>query len=457
MRYDLLAEMQTPQTPHWPTGIGGVPALLPDGTAVEIPVLQGLNAITFGMVGTGKTQSFTLPAAELLLSATPNMQAVFFEIKRTFIDRFRQPGDKVITHNPAAVPAENLFRPCLIREIRQAKDQEAEMRQIAEFLFADLLDGANQNRGWVEAARNAFIGVFRVIVDCFPQENTSNRQLVNGLRRMSAEELLAYLAKHPRNHSMMRKDFGCAPDNPAGYRPTRRTEDILFFFNQVLETFSGAFECDGEDTIQDYLQGRYGRHLFFLYDLTSSASSRPHMLYYLKKIKDYRMSSSAETAAPMLLVMDEIDKLSEGGKAADFGLFQAANLGRECGLQLLVTTQSFENLFALAPDFNEHITKGGLAGFPMVLAFRPGDPPTIQTLQTLYGSGYRRHLVMPASRYEAPTVKYELEPAVTDSDFASLDTGECYVKIMSCPPQRVRIIHSQPKEAFNGSELPAVY
>lgn len=444
MLYDIPPRAKKYMALNWPTGVEGISALLPDGTATQIPVLRGINALTFGLVGTGKTTSFTLPAAKALLASDPAMKAVFFEIKRSFIDAFLEPDDKVIVHNPTTVPSGSLFRPCLIREIKQSDDHEAEIRQISEFLFADLLDGANQNLGWVEAARNLFSAVLRTLTDCYPNENTTNWTLVNALRSMTIPELLHYVAKHPRNHSLLRKDFNYEPDGAAAYVPSRRAEDIMFFFNQVLETFSGTFESDGQDTIYDYIHGKYGRHLFFLYDLASSEICRPHMLYYLKKIKDYKMSNQAAASGPMLWVMDEIDKLADHGKAADFGLFQAATLGREFGLQLLVTTQSIENLFGLAPAFNDHITTGGIAGFPMVLAFRPGDPSTIRTLQTLFGSEHKEHIVMPVSRYAAPDVKYELEPVVTDLDFSLLDTGECYVKILSFPPQKVRVYHPNP-------------
>lgn len=440
MRYDLTG-IEQPCSPCWPQGIGTIMTRLPDGSAVGVPVLPGVNVMSYGVVGTGKTRSYTLPAAELLLRADPRRKGVFFEIKRTFLDHFLQPDDKVITHDPAAVGSQNLFRPNLIREIRQSDDPPAEMRQIADFLFSDLLNGADQNLGWIQAARDTFVGVLRVIVDLFPQKNTTNRTLVQALRRMSAAELLRYLSKHPRNHSMIQKDFGCDPACPEQYNPTRRAGDILFFFNQVLESFSGAFESDGTDTIHDYLTGEYGRHLFFLYDLASAEISRPFMLYYLKKIKDFKMSNRGRASPSMLMVLDEIDKMADGGKSADFGLFQAANLGREYELQILLATQSVENLYGLAPDFNAHITAGGLAGFPVVLAFRPGDPVTIDTLQKLFGSEYKPHLVMPASRYDAPSVRYELEPVVTDAEFAALGAGDAYVKIGACPPQKVHFIH----------------
>lgn len=426
-------------SPEWADGVGGILAKLTDGKKVKIPVLESTNVLTVGVTGTGKSKSYTLPAARYLLAANPMMKGVFFETKRTFLDAFMQENDKVIAYDPTIVPTRNLFQWCLIKEIRQARDKEGEMRQIAEVLFGDLLAGAENNRAWIESARNTFIAVLRVIVDCYP-DNTSNWDLINALRNMSVNDLLAYLSKHSRNHSLLNKDFSYDVNKSESYTPTRKATDIMFFFNSVLEIFGGAFESKGKDTIHDYLHGKYGRNLFLLHDLATAESSRPFILYFLKKIKDEKMSLSSTIKEPMLWCMDEADKLADGGKAADFGLFQAATLGREYGLQILLTTQSVENLYGLAPGFNEHIAKGGLSGFPVLISFRPGDATTISTLQTLFGS--RRHGIttMPLSRYDHPTVKSELEPVVSEADFAQLDTGEAYIKIKSAPTQKVSII-----------------
>lgn len=426
---------------EWECGIGSISARLSNGAAVDLPVLPGTNALTVGVTGTGKSKSFTLPATKILLSANPQMKGVFFETKRTFLDAFMQENDKVIAYDPTIVPEGNLFRWCLIKEIRQARDQEAEMRQIAEVLFGDLLAGAENNRAWIESARNTFIAVLRVIVDCYP-DNTSNWDLINALRNMSVNDLLAYLSKHPRNHSLLSKDFSYDVSKKSPYIPTRRATDVMFFFNTVLETFAGSFESKGQDTIHDYLHSEpgYGRNLFLVHDLATAESSRPFIVYFLKKIKDEKMSLSSTIKEPMLWCMDEADKLADSGKAADFGLFQAATLGREYGLQILLTTQSIENLYGLAPGFNEHIAKGGLAGFPIVLSFRPGDATTISTLQTLFGSKRHDITTMPLSRYDHPVVKSELEPIVSEADFAQLDTGEAYIKIKSDPPKKVSII-----------------
>lgn len=417
----------------------GIRARLPNGTEVNIPILEAANVLTVGTTGTGKTESYTLPAARYLLLSNPKMKGVFFETKRTFLSKFMEDEDKVIAYAPSIVASHNLFRWCLVKEIRQARNKEAEMRQIAEVLFGNLLAGAENNRAWIESARNTFIAVLRVIVDCYP-DNTSNWDLINALRNMSVNNLLAYLSKNPRNYSLLSKDFNYDVNKKEAYTPTRRATDIMFFFNSVLEIFGGAFESKGEDTIHDYLHGAYGRNLFLLHDLATAESSRPFIVYFLKKIKDEKMSLVSAVKEPMLWCMDEADKLADGGKPADFGLFQAATLGREYNLQILLTTQSVENLYGLAPGFNEHIAKGGLAGFPIVISFRPGDSTTISTLQTLFGSKRHEITIMPLSRYDHPIVKSEVEPVVSEEDFVSLKTGEAYIKIKSSTPQKVSII-----------------
>ena len=424
--------------PEW-NGNEGIRARLPDGTKVKIPILETTNVLTVGTTGTGKTKSYTLPVARALLLSNPNLKGVFFETKRTFLNSFMTSNDKVIAYDSSIVPPCNLFQWCLIKEIRQARDKEAEMRQIAEALFGNLLEGAENNRAWIESARNTFIAVLRVIVDCYP-DNTSNWELISALRNMSVNTLLAYLSKHPRNHSLLSKDFGYDVSKKDTYVPTRRATDVMFFFNTILEIFGGSFESKGQDTIHDYLHGAYGRNLFLLHDLSTAESGRTFILYFLKKIKDEKMSLSSTIKEPVLWCLDEADKLADGGRAADFGLFQAATLGREYGLQILLTTQSIENLYGLAPGFNEHIAKGGLSGFPILISFRPGDATTISTLQTLFGE--KRHVIttMPLSRYDHPTVKSEIEPVVSEADFAQLNTGEAYIKIKSAAPQKVSIM-----------------
>ena len=148
------------------------------------------------------------------------------------------------------------------------------------------------------------------------------------------------------------------------------------------------------------------------------------------------LSLTSDFSGEMIWVLDEIDKIEH-----DFGLTQAVTLGQQFGLQVLVSTQSLESLYAVAPDLHgEHLTNASLAGFPVTVSFHPGDPHTIETLQKLYGECRKQFVEMPISRYDRPIIRSEMRPLVEDSDFASLNVGECYIKIRSDPPMKVRIL-----------------
>ena len=71
------------------------------------------------------------------------------------------------------------------------------------------------------------------------------------------------------------------------------------------------------------------------------------------------LSLTSEFHGKMLWVLDEIDKVEH-----DFGLTQAVTLGQQFGLQVLVSTQSLESLYAVAPEFHgEHLTRAALRDF----------------------------------------------------------------------------------------------
>ena len=96
MRYEIPprmeADLQAQALPRWPQGIGGgLAAELDGGAAVSVPVPEGVNILTVGVTGTGKTCFFTAPAAALLLS-NPQRKAVFFELKAPMSTAFSAPG-----------------------------------------------------------------------------------------------------------------------------------------------------------------------------------------------------------------------------------------------------------------------------------------------------------------------------------------------------------------------------
>lgn len=434
MLYELPKAM-TIRIPVWPEGIGSVPAKLPDGTVTAVPVMGETNILITGTTGSGKTVC-TKKIVHIQKQARPQTKGVFFQIKPDdFTSEFMRPGDKIITFSPNAARKEAHFRWNQVKEIRQSADPEAEMKAIGNSLFGHLLEDA-RNRLWAGGARDMYIGFHRVIVDCY-KDCPSNGEVIRTLRGMEIKKLLRYLAKHPRNHSLLRKSFGFDPASPdAPYTPPRRAEDILFFLNDVLEMWGGNFaSMDGTDTIHEFLHGEESRgtNLFIQHDLSQEEASRPFELYFLQKIINDKMSPSANISSPVLLVLDEADKV--GG---NFGLTKAATLGRGYGLQTIVSTQSLESLFALSPTENrEHTTNAMLSGFPVMIAFHGGDPNTIATLQTLFGNQRKEITTLGISRYSSPLTKSEWEPIVPDAEFAALGVGEAYVKIMSYLPQKV--------------------
>lgn len=435
MLYKIPSSMKS-QTPLWPAGVGTINGRLEDGTIIGIPALKNTNYLVIGTTGFGKTV-FTKAVVHKLLDSSPETLGVFFQIKPDdFTSEFMQDGDKVITYSSQEIAPEFIFQWNMIKEIRLSSDHEAELKRLGNSFFSHLLEDS-KNRLWAGAARDTFIAFLRVIVESY-NDCPSNGAVIDALRNLDIVSLLSYLSKHPRNHSLVRKSFDFDPAHPdAPYKPPRKAEDLMFFLNDVLEVFNGNFASStGADTISEFLQGCSGRNLFIQHNLSQEEAGRPFELYFLRKIIEDKMSPSTHIKSPVLMILDEADKI--GG---DFGVTKAVTLGRGYGLQVILSTQSLENLFALSPEKNrEHTTNASMSGFPVIVAFHCGDANTLSNLQTLFGSQRKEITTLGISRYVSPVTKSELEPIVTNLEFASLDVGQAYLKIMSHLPQKVTII-----------------
>lgn len=438
MFYDLTAKkprLNWPETPH------GVKArLIRDDSIVKIPVLPDVNIMIVGVPGNGKTV-LTKEIAQGLFEENPELYAVFFQIKPDdFTAAFLRPQDKVISYSPDVCPEMNLFKWCMVKEIRccDRSKWDAVLNEITTILFSDLLQD-KRNLVWIDGAMTTFKAFVKVILYKY-RNNPSNFKLINAMKTMSRKELLRFLAEYHPNRSMLMDNFEYDPDHCENYTMPRKGSDILFFLQNALDKFGGTFlSKDGDDTVYDYLHGRYGHRLFLLHDHKYRDSAKLFERFFMKYIGDEKLSMTSCHTGRMLWVLDEIDKI--GG---DFGLTQAVTLGRQFGLQSVISTQSLESLYAIAPDFHgEHLTNAAMSGLGVYAVFHPGDAHTIQTLQTLFGKEQKQTMTMSLSRYDRPTVTTEVRPIVEDSDFASLGIGECYVKLRSEAPERVKIIPKQ--------------
>lgn len=437
MIYEIPTE--TVVLPEWMKENGGVPARwMKGGKLAEIPLMP-VNMLVLGTSGYGKTE-FTKAYVRGILNADEKKYAVFFQIKPDdFTGEFLRPQDKVITFSDKVFSGKNLFQWNLVREIRLCgrNDWETELEGMTSILFSDILQDS-RNRIWADAAKSTFKAFARRILYC-SSRNPSNRELIDAMKFMKRREFMKFLGEYPPNRSILRDNFEYDPCNCQNYTIPKKGSDIFFFLQNILEKFGGSFLSEtGNDTVYDYLHGNYGERLFIVHDHKKRESSKLFERYFMRYIGDEILSLSSEFSQKkkMVWVLDEIDKIGY-----DFGLAQAVTLGRGYGLQILVSTQSLESLYAIAPElYGEHLTNASLSGFAMTAAFHPGDPFTIETLQKLYGECMKQRMSMPCSRYDHPTIKIEMRPVVENEEFASLDIGECYIKLRSEKPERVRIL-----------------
>ena len=285
------------------------------------------------------------------------------------------------------------------------------------------------------------------IIHCV-EGTPSNYDVVQRMRTMSTINLLKFMAHYKPNKSMLEKyyHFDCkwglseteeTKKKLAEYKIPQVGSDILVFLQNMLSNFSGSFlSRDGQHTIKGWLSGKYGKTLFLSYDLSKKDAMSIFAVYFLQSIILERISAKVDKSKRILMALDEVPEVGQ-----EFLLEQGVTVGRENRLEVIVSTQSLEKLYAIAPDLNssktEHYTNAMLAGFTTYACFQAGDPYTINTFQKFFGN----RTLLPGSRY-ASNGGLVVEPIVADEDFATLDTGECYIKIGASEPERLHIIRT---------------
>lgn len=415
-------------------------------TTIDIPVTSN-NMLVVGKIGCGKTTLVKKYVSALLEDDDTYM--VCFEVKpKDYSGSFMRQGDKVISFRNI-VDEDKMFKWGLIREIKESKDPEAEAKKISSILFEHLKKDSTKQI-WVHGAEETFEGFLNTVVHCI-DGTPSNYDVVQRMREMSPTKLLKFLAHYPQNRSLLEKYYKFKAEWITNNSENSRKKikeytlpqmgaDILVFLQNVLSSFSGSFlSQDGQDTISDWLSGKYGKNLFITYDLAKHDSMSMFIVYFLKTIILERVSLDVDKSKKILMVLDEIPELSH-----EFGLEQGVTVGRENRLQVILSTQSLEKLYAIAPDLNptrtEHYTNAMLSGFPTLVCFQLGDPFSISTFQKFFGNKEKEKMLLPLSRYSLPDTRFVTEPIVADEDFASLSKGECYIKIDSAEPVRLHIM-----------------
>lgn len=430
--------------PIWPISSCYIAAERKVGnTKISIPILSG-NKLIVGKIGCGKT---TL--VKKMISAEMKNEDTFlfgFEVKQgDYSNTFLRPGGLIISYRSIPGKEDQTFKWNMIREIRESDDPDAEVKKLATFLSKHLRKDPGKEI-WAQGAAETFEGFINTIIHCV-SGIPSNHDVIQHLKTMKTIEFLKFLSCYKPNRSMLEKYYhfntALITDNSdetkkklSEYKVPQIGADILVFLQNMLGSFSGSFlSKDGQHTLRGWLAGKYGKELFLSYDLSKKDSMSIFAVYFLQSIILERISLNADRSKKILMALDEVPEIGE-----DFLLEEGVTVGRENRLEVILSTQSLEKLYAIAPDANpsktEHFTNAMLSGFTTYACFQPGDPYTISTFQKFFGNKRK----IPCSRYSS-TGEIIVEPLVAEEDFATLSEGECYIKIGASNPERLHIIN----------------
>lgn len=441
----MIPELKKIRPPaiKWPSAKNYIPAArTSSGIRVNIPVVAG-NKLIVGKIGCGKT---TL--VKEMISADINDEDTYlfgFEVKQgDYSEPFMRPGGLIISYRDIPGKEDKMFKWGMVREIKESEDPESEIKKMAAFLTLHLKKDPSKEI-WAQGAAETFEGFMNTIIHCV-DGTPSNYDVVQRMRTMSTVNLLKFMSHYKPNKSLLEKYYhfdsrwgiGNSEETKrklSEYKVPQVGSDILVFLQNMLSSFSGSFlSKDGKHTIKGWLSGEYGKTLFLSYDLSKKDAMTIFAAYFLQSIILERISARVDKSKRILMALDEVPEIGQ-----EILLEQGVTVGRENRLEVIVSTQSLEKLYAIAPDLNpsktEHYTNAMLAGFTTYACFQAGDPYTINTFQKFFGNRTR----LPASRYSS-TGSLVVSPIVTDEEFATLDRGECYIKIGSSEPERLHII-----------------
>lgn len=426
--------------PSW-TVEDGIPAyILPEYKPIGIPI-QKTNYFITGGIGTGKTV-FVKKVVRLRLEEESDLRLAILQIKPHDFDEAMEDRGLFICQNSNIYPKERVFRWNAMKEFRSVGEANY-LQSIQEFTSmaaSEFHKSAGANLYFVDTAEETVDRYFLALLHA-TGENITNDKTFAFLENEEPEKILRIIANYPPNHSFLKINFDFNPESQTPYKLTKRGHDIFIFVSKIARVVRGTFREPGEDTIWDFLHstGKNGATRICICHEEGSKSSYIMEQFFLKRITNMMLGSETTIRGDLLMVLDEVDKT----RAKEFPLAKLATLGRDVNgkrVQLLLSTQSFESLFAVAEDGNEHDIRSLLTGFPIIVSFNPGmDATTRDILKDAYGNHFVQKITTPLSRYDRPIVEMKEEPWVKDQDFSSLSVGQTYVKIQSERPYRVQI------------------
>lgn len=400
---------------------------LDSGKAGDLQIDLIGNVYINGVVRYGKSCMAQKIAERIEEMYPSSAKLVYFDVKDDYISRFYKTGDKVISYSDRLPNGNyNYFKFNLVRELRLSEDPDAELKEIVEILLEDFKAGGENDFFWT-AAGMVFRGYIAAIIHTYNNCPT-NRQIIRDMKNAKVEQIASHLLRWEGNKNIVR-DY-------LREEESKMTQSILACFSELLDLFGGNFCTDGQDTIAEFMEGEYGRRLFFEYDYSRKASSNVFFRYFLQKIIQSKLSMYSNPEHKVVMVLDEIAVLD-----AAFGLMDGLLIGAAKGLQFIVCSQSLERLYGISHKRNvEHSTNALLSGFATIITFHTGDPQTERKLQEIFGTRYIQRIQLGFSRKDSARQEVIPENWLTSEKLAGMGIGEFYAKLKNQDPVHGRLV-----------------
>lgn len=426
--------------PTW-SGKRGIPGvILPKYEPINLPVKK-TNYFISGSIGTGKTE-FVKKLIRYRLEEKPDLRLAILQVKPHDFDEFIADKGLFICQNPESYPQKRVFKWNAMKEFRSGgiENYFQSIQEFTSIAASEFHKSAGANLYFVDTAQETVDRYFLALLHS-THENIPNDRTFGFLENEEPKRILKVIANYRPNHNFLKIHFDFDPANHDTYTLTKRGRDIFIFISKIARVLRGNFREKGEDTIWEFLHSSRKDDITRLCICHEEGTQQSYVMeqYFLKRITNLMLGAEATISGDLLFVLDEVDKT----RVKDFPLSKLATLGRDVNgkrTQMILSTQSFESLFAVAEDGNEHDTRALLAGFPIIASFNPGmDATTRNILKAAYGNHFVQKINTPLSRYDHLSVETKEEPMVKDEDFSSLAVGQMYLKIESECPYRIQL------------------
>jgi type IV secretory pathway TraG/TraD family ATPase VirD4 len=207
------------------------------------------------------------------------------------------------------------------------------------------------------------------------------------------------------------------------------TPDAVRSFLQqtVNNSFSSAFQRQGDFSAREFVRGKGGRALFIEYDIAIGARLLPvYRVLMDMAIKEALGLGRRGARGSVFVVLDEFALLPQLSHISD-----GINFGRSLGLKFIVGSQNVDQvLHAYGPEVGRTI----LSGFGTVFAFRLMDDGSRGLVRQRFGANRKQITTYAAVRGQGVRQEMVIGNVIEDWVLSGLNVGQCVVSLPEGPP-----------------------